>query len=196
MKNLIIFSFLFTVVGMSAQLEIRPAAGLIWASFEDVADLDFTTNTGYSLGADLLIGSRVYIQPGLHYEGKRLTIDDVSGTYDLNMNRFTIPVMLGYRFFPMDNDWLNVRIFTGPTASFLLSVDDDESPLNIDRDDFSNATFDWNAGLGLDLSIFFINAGYRFGLSDLFDEFDIGGTNVSAGSYNVFYANAGLRIRF
>lgn len=196
MKYLLIFSFLFSVIGISAQLEVRPTAGLIWASFEDVADLEFSTNTGFSLGADLMIGSRVYVQPGLHFEGKRLTVDDASGTYDLNMNRFNVPVILGYRLFPMDNDLLNIRIYTGPSASFLLSVDDEESPFNIDRDDFSNATFDWNAGVGIDLSIFFINAGYRFGLSDLFDEFDIGGTNVSAGSYNVFYANAGLRIRF
>ena len=201
MKNNTLIAFILALfccgTAAKAQIELRPKVGILWTSFEDVSNVDFSAKTGYSFGADLMIGSRIYLQPGFHYEGSNLSVDTDMETFDLNLQRFSIPLMIGYRFLePETNEFLNFRLHTGPVASFLLNVDDNESQLDIDGDDFSTTTFDWNAGVGVDIFIFYLNAGYRFGLNNIFNDFNVGNLNVDSGTQGSWYVNAGLRIAF
>jgi len=195
MKKLL-FALVFAVIAQCAygQLVLRPQVGFNTSSLSNVENFDFEGEIGFQFGADLQIGNRFYVQPGIMFEFVNNKVSPASGNddnVDLKQNRFRIPVLVGYRFFDIDTDrWFNIRLFTGPNASFLTKTDVDESAVNIDKDDFKNLVWGWNAGLGFDISILFIDLGYQFGLSDIIDNLDDAPRN------NLFYANAGVRIRF
>ncbi|MDX1685497.1 MAG: porin family protein [Saprospiraceae bacterium] len=183
-----------------AQMELRPFVGGILSQLENTEEIEFEDEWGVNFGVDLMIGGRLYIQPGLHYSGVRNEVKPGGGINgedtELRVDNFTIPVLAGYRFFDIEeNDFFNVRIFTGPSLSFVSSVDDDESQLDIDREDFKSATFGWNAGAGIDFLFAFLDIGYRFGISDIFDDFDVQGIDIENTRNNLLYVNAGIRLK-
>ena len=87
------------------------------------------------------------------------------------------------------NRLFDIRAFTGPNLSFVVDKNLDDAPL-FESDDFKGSVWGWNVGLGFDLTIIFVDVGYTFGLSEVFDNLDSSARN------NLFYANAGLRIGF
>jgi hypothetical protein len=178
----------------TAQLTIRPYAGINSNTLtEDTENVvDWKSKVGYQLGADLQIGNKFYVQPGVQMEFVKNTaefqlIDPESN--DFSRTHLRIPLMLGYAFGEIDGNFA-ARIFTGPNASILLSakVEDDDI-----KDQLKDAVFGWNVGFGADISILFIDLGYQFGLSEVFEELNIDPENGSKS--NSFYANVGLRVR-
>ncbi len=168
----------------SAQLVLRPQVGITFNDLSEDLD-DFDEDLGYRFGADLQIGNKFFVQPGLFFDFRKLDGDDE----DYDRTHIRIPVFVGYDF--SDDgvlDDLGFRIFGGPTLSF---VSTDEG-LNIDGEetDFSNTLWGVAAGLGFDFSILFVDAGYEWGLSDLFDDVE------DSPKSNSFFINAGVRVRF
>lgn len=201
MKKIIFLCVLFLLSSrmVNAQLELRPFVGITSSSLDNIGDVEFKEKVGFSFGADLMIGKRFYVQPGFHYEGVQNKARNPSADQetDLKVNRVRIPLLVGYKLFNPDTDRIfNIRLFTGPNASFVTNVDDGESQLDIDKEDFKNTVFGWNAGAGLDILIFFVDFGYQFGLSDVFEDLNIQGIEGANSKNNVFHLNAGVRIRF
>ena len=190
--NKILFSIALTVLctcAVSAQVTLRPFIGLNSSSLTDIDSANFNNKVGYQLGGDLQIGSKFYIQPGVQFEFVKNEVNRVTGTITkYSRTNMRIPVLVGYSFGGIDANWA-LRIFTGPNATFNLS--DKTEGSNSGNFDLNKIIWGWNAGVGVDiLSILFIDFGYQFGLSDVFD-----GLN-DAPRNNLFYANAGLRFRF
>jgi opacity protein-like surface antigen len=175
----------------SAQLTLRPFVGINSSSLTDIDTANFDSQIGYQLGADLQIGSKFYVQPGLQFEFVKNTIDPRTGEEsDYKRTNLRIPVLVGYAFGAGTQGNWGFRIFTGPNATFNLS-DKPEDESAFDDLDLENIIWGWNAGVGVDfISILFLDLGYQFGLSDVFTDLDDSPRN------NLFYANAGLRIRF
>lgn len=175
-----------------AQLALRPYAGINTHEFtKDFESVAWKSAIGYQLGADLQIGKKFYLQPGIQFEFARNSVEpDVENMkFHFTRTHLRIPVMAGYAFNGAGSNF-SVRMFTGPNASFLLNAETGSGILDIRKSDLSNAVFGWNIGFGLDISIFFVDAGYQFGLSEVFKNFEGGAKD------NFYYANAGLRIRF
>jgi len=194
MKKLLLILTLLTAAAPGfAQLSIRPQIGYNSSSLtEDYDNLTFGNDDGFQFGVDVQMGERFYIQPGIHWESASNELrDEVNGDNNsFKVNRIRIPVMFGYKFLgPTTDGIIDVRVFTGPNASFAINKDLKETSL-IAKDDFKGAIYGWNVGAGLDIAIFFVDIGYSFGLSEVFD-----GT-ASTARNNLFYANAGLRIGF
>ena len=184
-----IFSML-CLGAVSAQITLRPYAGISSNSLtEDFEDAEWKSKIGYQLGADLQIGNRFYVQPGVQVEFAKNAIDDLvgGGETDFTRTNLRIPVMVGYAFGQIDGNFA-ARIFTGPNASFVLNGKLEEDDV---KDDLKSAVFGWNVGAGLDFSILFVDLGYQVGLSEVFEN---GLDNDSKN--NRFYANVGLRVRF
>jgi hypothetical protein len=181
---------LIAAFGVQAQVVLRPQVGINASSLStDLDSLDFGNNIGYQLGADLQFGGKFYVQPGLMFEFLKNEIDPrVGESEDFTRTYMRIPVMVGYNFGGNDKSF-GFRVFTGPNASFALGAKGEDEDY-IEKDDLKNAVFGWNAGLGIDFSIIFLDLGYQFGLSEVFEDFDEGTRN------NLFYGNAGIRIRF
>jgi len=181
---------LLTAATARTQVALRPYVGV--NSSKLTGNLDtatFKNQVGFQIGADLQIGNKFYVQPGVQLEFRQNTIDPrVDEDQKLNRSMLRIPVVVGYSFGEIDGNFA-FRVFTGPNAAINLSSKTDDGSI-IEDEDITSAIFGWNAGLGVDISIIFVDLGYEFGLSEVFENVD--GTVRN----NLFYANAGLRIRF
>lgn len=181
---------LLTAATAQAQVALRPYVGVNSSKLtENLDTATFKNQLGVQVGADLQIGNKFYVQPGVQLEFRQNKIDPrVDDDQKLNRSMLRIPVVVGYSFGEVDGDF-SFRVFTGPNAAINLSSKTDDDPI-IEEDDIKSAIFGWNAGLGVDISIIFIDLGYEFGLSEVFENVD------GAVRNNLFYANAGVRIRF
>ena len=181
---------LLTAATAQAQVALRPYVGANSSKLtENLDTATFKNQVGFQIGADLQIGNKFYVQPGVQLEFRQNTIDPrVDDDQKLNRSMLRIPVVVGYSFGEVDGDFA-FRVFTGPNAAINLSSKTDDDSI-IEKDDIKSAIFGWNAGLGVDISIIFIDLGYEFGLSEVFENVD------GAVRNNLFYANAGVRIRF
>lgn len=193
-RVLLILFFGITSTGfLVAQLALLPSLGITSSAIEDFEDADFDSKIGYTIGVDLRAGGRFYIQPGLHYELVKNQINRPSNgsETDFSVSRMRIPLMLGFRFFDQDTDrTFNFRAFTGPVANIVMDSNTD-GDFDVPDDNLNNFLFGWNGGVGLDFLIFFADLGYTWGFSEVFDDF-----GAEDSTNNVFYLNAGLRIRF
>lgn len=194
MKKLILSTLLFCLAFtlMQAQVILRPQVGINSSSLTGEGEgIDFNDEIGYQVGVDFQFGNQLYIQPGLHFEALNnqavLTSTPNSQESDLTINRIRIPLMVGYRINPQeDTPTINLRVFTGPNASFTIRKKLDGFTIN--GDDFQDIIWGWNAGLGFDFSILFVDLGYTFGLSEIYE------SQQEAPRNNLFYGNVGLRI--
>ncbi len=189
MKNtLLILLGVLLCTTLFAQAVLRPQVGISFSSFTDnLNEIEFNDELGYSFGADLQIGNKLYIQPGFFLDFRKNEGEDDSDVFDLNRTNLRIPLYIGYNFgYELDGDF-GFRIFAGP--NFLFNIDDTAD--NIDSDLEINDTL-WAAtgGVGLDISIFFVDAGYELGLSEVFKDIE------DSPKANLFFVNAGLRTRF
>ena len=199
--SLVLACFVFVNTNVYGQMEIRPFVGGIKSSIENSDQLEFEEDWGVNFGVDVMFGKRFYFQPGLHYSGTKSDVEPKGGVNgeetEIKISNFTIPALVGYKLFDPETDRVfNLRLYTGPSLSFVTSVDDDESQLDIDKEDFKRATFGWNAGVGLDFLFAFLDVGYRFGMSDTFDDFEIQGVDIDNSRSHQLFANLGIRIRF
>lgn len=187
---LIMFSM--TALMASAQISIRPQLGFNSSTLtESLESALFSEQVGFQFGVDAQLGNRLYLQPGIFWESAKNELKErIDGDVsEISVDRIRIPVMLGYRLLSERGDLIDVRVFTGPNAGFAVSKNVKESPL-ISENDLKNAVYGWNVGFGADLAILFVDAGYMFGLSEVFDGM------ASDVRNNLFYLNAGLRIGF
>ncbi len=193
-KILGLFLFLSLNQLAFAQLEIRPQIGVNSSTLtKDIALGTFNSEQGLQFGADLIIGNRFYVQPGIFWESVRNRVEPGGEDEDLSfkVNRVRIPLLVGYKLFPSETGrYFNLRLFTGPNASFAINKDIEDNNLSFGKDDLKSSVFGWNAGAGIDIAILFVDFGYMFGLSEVFNGVESGPRN------NLFYANGGLRIRF
>ncbi|NND08397.1 MAG: outer membrane beta-barrel protein [Saprospiraceae bacterium] len=186
-----VFSLIFSMA--FAQVSIRPQIGYNSSNLTNkLEDATFDSQAGFQFGIDGQFGSRFYIQPGIMWESANNELkESIEGTNtDFQVNRVRIPVMFGYKFFGKDTDGIvDIRAFTGPNAAFTISKDLKQQSL-ISKSDFKGAIFGWNLGVGVDIAIVFVDAGYSFGLSEVFEG------AASDVRNNLWYANAGLRLGF
>lgn len=179
------------------QFELRPIVGITKSSVNDFTAVDFKSQVGFAFGLDLMYGSRVYIQPGLHYEtSSNKLYPDSGGSSKLKVSKVRIPLIVGYKLFNSDTDhFFNSRIFTGPSISLVTSVDDGNNPLAITKDHFKSPLYGWNAGIGIDILVFTFDLNYQIGLSDVFEDLNIQGLEGENSRNNIFYLNAGIRLK-
>jgi len=174
------------------QLSIRPQIGFNSSTLTKSLDnAVFSDQVGFQFGADVQLGTKWYIQPGIFWESAKNELRErIDGDRtEISVDRIRIPVMLGYHLLSDRGGLLDVRAFTGPNAAFSVNKNVKETSL-LAKDDLKNAVYGWNLGFGVDLAILFVDAGYMFGLSEVFEGM---ATDVRN---NLFYANAGIRIGF
>ncbi|MFT3885684.1 MAG: outer membrane beta-barrel protein [Flavobacteriales bacterium] len=176
-----------------AQFQVNPQIG---ATFMDMtpnaAGVSTRAAVGFQLGADLRIGDRFYFQPGAFF-GRNATLVKVSGgdtaVIEDNLIRTTAKVkaLVGYNI--IHNEALKLRLNAGPTYDVLLSVDSKDHRIDFNKKDYNAGSFNMDAGLGLDISLFTVEAGMSYGLSKAYkDE----GMLKSDAKYFTFYATIGL----
>lgn len=195
MKRLSFLLVLCTFFSVSqAQVSLRPQIGFNSSSLTNnfSESATFGDQLGFQFGLDAQFGRRFYIQPGIIWESAnnelRETLD--GNNSEFSVNRVRIPLMFGYKLLGNDTGGLiDMRVFTGPNASFAVDKDLKQNSI-IQKGDFTDAVYGWNFGVGVDVAIFFVDAGYSFGLSEVFKDM------ASDVRNNLFYINTGLRLGF
>jgi hypothetical protein len=192
-------SFIIAALSCSAQLEIRPFLG---ANFSNVSETPDGTDTkaklGGQVGAHVMIGNQFHLYPGIAYFSRstEFSTDDDFNT-DQTVEGVILPLLVGYRFVDTDSDpFFNFRLFAGPSVMFLTTTEYDDGEFDEEVNWNSNQ---WGAqvGAGIDLSIFFLDVTYEFGLTNAHD--GIEGEDGLVGNFgevkqNTFLINAGIRL--
>ena len=197
-KNIIITFFLGLLASASfSQLELKPAIGFNVARFDsnpvfEVQDDSIVTQgkAGYQVGASLLIGRKLYVEPGVFYT--RLA-QDMSPT-NIEKSQFTysasyirIPVNFGFQFIGSTNSFAGLRIFLGPSMFIPLGVKENDYPLV--KEDVNSPQFDISVGAGLNIWFLFLDVSYGWGLTPQYTDDPIEAKMQS------FYANLGFRFK-
>ena len=187
--SILVLALFFVPNLVEGQISLRPQVGINAPSlYKEIANQEWKGHVGFQFGADLLIGGDVFFQPGINYESSSLTLDGVG---DLDISRINIPVYVGFRLFEHENKSFGLRAFVGP--NFALNVNEklDDAITDISEDNIKGSQISGVVGAGLDLSILFVDVGYRFGLTKIFEDI-----NDDDAKKHFFIANAGIRIGF
>jgi Outer membrane protein beta-barrel domain len=191
-RLLLIIAMPFCVFQMAqSQVSIRPQVGVNFPKLtSDISDGHFKGNAGYQFGADVMLGGAFYIQPGINFETANFSLDSPVSAGDIRVSRINIPVYAGFRLISNEDHTLGLRVFGGPNFAINVNENLDQSLSFINKDNFRDSQVSGVIGTGVDLSIFFVDAAYKFGISHFFQN-----TNSDA-RINLFLVNAGLRLGF
>lgn len=199
MRKLILFAALL-LFGLSAysQVEIRPFVG---ANFSNVSkthnNVETKANIGSQVGASVMFGHQLYFNPSISYFW-RSTEYSFTGSQsiktDQKVSGVSIPLLVGFKFIDAANDpFINARIFGGPSMMFMSTQKYTNKVVN-ESVDWNKTQWAAQLGAGLDISIFFVDVAYEFGLSKMNDPMN--GSNIKDIKNNTFFVNAGLRLKF
>lgn len=194
MRNLLLSLALgLSTTAALAQVQVNPQLG---ATFVDLTDDGNGVTTkaafGFQLGVDLRLGERLYFQPGAYF-GRNATVVKVSAldtsVIEDNLIRTTAKVkaLVGYNL--IHNEGFKLRVNAGPTYEALLSVDNKDNRIDFNKDDYNGGSFNMDAGVGVDIALFTVEAGVSYGITNAYkdkSEFS------SDAKYFTFYATIGL----
>lgn len=202
MKKILTVTVLALLVSFAAkaQLEIKPTVGV---NLSNVSTTPSGTKTsakmGYQFGASVMFGERLYLSPGIYYyqQKTQYVIQNSENsttlvTSDEKIAGVKIPLLVGFKIIDPTNDpMINLRVFAGPSVLFNTTNKFSDGVIN-DNVNWKKNTWGAQVGAGVDISIFFIEAGYEFGLSSAY-EGDSASENFKDIKHNTFVVNAGLR---
>jgi hypothetical protein len=173
-------------------LTMNPQVGLIGVRTSKTPRAAVNTNhkLGWMVGTDFRLGQRGYIQPGVFLTGSK-TVYSTEDTLFLDEEEVArtslrLKAMAGYKLVHKEN--FALRLAVGPTYDFLVSINDDDNRAITD-DNLRNGTFNLDATLGMDISIFTLDFGYSYGFTSVYQ--DGSGFNANA-KYQGIYATLGL----
>ena len=197
---------LFALIGgmllplLSSAQELRLYGGYNGSNVKKAGNEQWSGRSGYQFGADMLIGNRWFLMPGIEFMVRNLnytyagtssdgTVHYPSQEYKYTSNALRIPVMLGFHLLdPSKDPAINIYALGGPSAMMNMHADLNNNALHVK----TNHT-QWYIGFGggLELGFLFVEAGYDVAMSNVFEgqEFQ---TNPKA---NLLHINAGLRLK-
>lgn len=186
----IIFLLLISAAAISvARSQSKSSIGFyIGPNFSNVniesPDLSAVNHSGYQFGGYWRKGAFIYGQAGLEFQHFKtnLSTDTSSGLVDLK--RIQMPLYAGLNLLNFSKSVINVRAFGGPVIGYRYG--DDNSNPDLSSSDFSRFNVNGTVGAGADILIFSLDAGYTFGLNNLF-------TGNFDGKGNYAFVNVGVR---
>jgi hypothetical protein len=148
--------------------KIYTDAGSFKSNFNESLD----TKTGYVFGLYARAGNKFFIQPEVLFatKGGKVNVVPLGGgspvQVNIKTNNIDVPVLIGYKLFKV------LRINAGPVASFKINEDEKfvqelrNITGNIDQA-FANATFGYQAGVGITILGFDIDLRKDGSLSEI-----------------------------
>ncbi len=193
-KLLFALLMLFTSLTIKAQKIIfNPQAGLYVTSIaiDENPVIKSVGKAGFQIGFDARIGDRLYLQPGLFYTQSETEFkfkDNLGGEIVEGYTRSGLKLKAMGGFKLIDTNPLALRIALGPTYDFNLNTNGNSVILK--EDDFNNGTLNFDAAVGLDVSILSFDLGYSYGFTEAFDDNNL---NLNP-KYQSFYVSIGILI--
>lgn len=170
---------------------------LIGANFNqlNIANDRYYSNmgVGWDLGFSYKRGKFFYWEIGARYNNPVYVVRDnqvpadSSNIFDgaFGVRNIDIPITGGINFLSITSRIVGLRVFVSAIPSFTLGVGSND--LGITKDNLNSFILYGQAGVGVDIAFFFIEAGFNYGFTNLFDnEF----------STNPYQLNVNLGFRF
>lgn len=155
---------------------------------------------GAQAGFKLGYGHRFYIEPGVEWSQVVLKVVNKSNVNDsvyednAKMNMIAVPLHVGFKLFDTEKQKLfNVRLMGGLTGSHVTSINHSKKSTlggEFTKDDFKKTIFSADAGLGIDIWIFYVEMQYKFGFTPVF------AGNGNNSTFTNIHFNAGLKFTF
>lgn len=197
---------LLTVIGLAlapticTAQEVRLYGGYNGSNVAKSGAEDWRGQAGYQFGADVLIGNRWFLMPGIEFLVRNLnysftqtspdgttTIPDQEFKYTSRSLR--VPVMLGLHLIDPESDpAVNIYLMGGPSAMMNLNADLGNDALDVET---NNTQWYVGFGGGVELGFLFAEAGYDVAMSNVFK----GSTFETNPKVNFLHINAGVRLR-
>lgn len=134
-------------------------------------DPDFaepSARVGYQFGADLRIGGKMFLEPGVYWYrvgSDLLTTDQVTSQPlqdQVKINYLKVPLCVGYSV--LDTRLLKFRGSTGLVPSFYSGIKD--NIINLNNEDFNKLVLGLRFGIGVDILLFTFDLDYELGLGN------------------------------
>ena len=177
-----------TVAAASAQFQVNPQAGLTFQNLTSPGEgQKFQAALGWTLGADVRLGDRLFFQPGafLSRNTTNVTFADTTLTtskLDYKTTNLRLRATVGYRV--IDSYQFDLRVFLGPSYDLLLSKD----LAGYESGNFNSGSFNIEGGVGLDMGMVTVSPTMTFGLSKVFKD------NPNVQAVNSKYFTYGLTV--
>ena len=156
----------------------------------ETAQPETSARFGYQFGAYFRYGGRLYLQSGLSWYRVSVKLSEALPTFTnegrVGVNLIQIPLLAGLNVYRDEQKGRTFRIQAGPAASVLTGVN--ENDLQLSGDDFTNLWFGALAGVGVDVWILTLDAGYQWGLNDAFSG------DAANGNYRMATFSLGIRL--
>lgn len=203
-KITLLFTALIISGAMFGQFHFGPQIG--YSASNLTLNVDSVSNglkNNFLAGVFVRMGQKIYVQPEVNWmtQGSVFSyngLNKVPLEQEIKLNTIQVPVNLGWRIINLEV--VNIRLFAGVAANFLMNTsintksgDPDDYEDVLVPDDFKSVTWQWDAGLGVDVLMFAVDVKYVGGLSNVLNDFSYDGNTVNSKS-NLFVVTLGWKI--
>ena len=202
-KIMLLVAGLFISTVMFGQFHFGPQIGYTASTLSyDKNDIKSSLDNNMVIGVFARIGKKVYLQPELNYLTQGSVFKFNNGTVEqkAQLRSIQVPLSLGVKL--VDAKVIKIRLFGGATANFV--VNKDISTANVvsttgdylTADNFKNANFQYQVGVGVDVLMFALDVKYYGPLDKLVNgdvTYDGATHTIDAGS-SVFMVTLGWKL--
>lgn len=143
--------------------------GVSFNNLDTSVDLESNVKTGFMVGASYKRGKFFYYEFGARYNYRAFGLDNgdlESSEGDFSISSLDVPLTGGINLTSYVDRLVGVRIFISAVPSFVLAVENNNSS-EVSKDDVNSFIMGGQAGVGIDIAFFFIEAGYNYGFTDM-----------------------------
>ena len=183
------------ITAPSTAQELRLSGGYNGSNVQEAGEEGWVGRGGYQFGADVKLGQRWFVEPGVHFLVRNLdynyvTAPDVPAQeFKYTSQSLRVPLMFGRNLMdPASEPAFNISIMGGPSALIGLNTEMDQDELDV-----TTRSTQWYIGFAgeLEIGFIFVNGGYDVAMSNVFDGDDFS-TNPKV---NFYHLAAGIRLK-
>ncbi len=171
--SLFVCFFAFTAMAdMPINIGLHGGYSMNKMKLKDLGEAKLKSGSGYMVGAFMRLNlGKFYLEPALNYSHEKSEVTTAyidynkKSTFDLEMNTFDIPLMLGIQV--LDLSILKLRAFLGPQISIgkLKNIKELGSSIDVD-----NTNWRGKVGVGIDVWKLTLDIDYEKGFKKIANE--------------------------
>jgi len=174
-----------------SQMIIKPAIGMNFTSMSnDPLAYETTGRVGWQIGGTVAFGSQFYLEPGIFWVKNNWNLQNLDPAipeFKNDISSLRIPLYLGWNVIGSGSDNRNFHVFGGPAAQIITKVNPGTGFI---KDDFSDFIWGMNLGAGISIGKIFFDAGYEWGLTDIYKN------DPNSVQSRGWWLNGGFRLEF
>lgn len=151
--------------------KFKIGAGISTGKVDAVQTYSSDDKLGYLFSFAYQRGRFFYWEAGVEYTSTRIELtEEASGTLDeFSVSSIDIPLSVGINLLSAVDRVIGLRAFAGATPAVVIGVG--ENDLDIGRGDTNSFNAYVHAGVGVNVIFFYLDAVYKYGVTDFFEEF-------------------------